>query len=226
MGLVADRISPQAGGKTPTNREVSVVGLAVECSGLTLISPHDEDVDALMAVYSDDFDFSGTTKDVDRQSIRDLQLRRVQRDRRPELNLEWRLQLVAKDETGSLVGWATLGLVNAKTAALESTSWVVEAMRGQGVGTSIRHGVLALAFTGLQADVAISSPLTSNQPSIAASERLGYTYESWTPSTDKSSPAMFANLELTRRAWAPSSEPPRISGHETIRDWLIANVYP
>src|SRR5690349_13080334 len=57
---------------------------------------------------------------------------------------------------------------------VDSSSWLVPAARGRGLGTQMRAAVLALAFDRLGASAAISSAVVDNGASLGVSRALGY----------------------------------------------------
>jgi len=57
---------------------------------------------------------------------------------------------------------------------VDSSSWLVPAARGRGLGTQMRAAVLALAFDRLGASAAISSAVVDNRASLGVSRAIGY----------------------------------------------------
>ncbi|MHB1930423.1 MAG: GNAT family N-acetyltransferase, partial [Acidimicrobiales bacterium] len=76
---------------------------------------------------------------------------------------------------GSVVGVQTLEADHFRELrVVDSSSWLVPAIRGRGVGVAIRTGVLSLAFDHLGAEAAVSSAREDNVASLGVSRRLGY----------------------------------------------------
>jgi RimJ/RimL family protein N-acetyltransferase len=57
---------------------------------------------------------------------------------------------------------------------IESASWLVQSMHGQGIGTEMRAAILLWAFDHLGAEVAESSAAAWNTASLRVSAKLGY----------------------------------------------------
>ncbi len=60
------------------------------------------------------------------------------------------------------------------TREVATGSWLSRRFQGQGYGTQMRAAMLELAFTGLNAETAISGALIDNQASLGVSRKLGY----------------------------------------------------
>jgi RimJ/RimL family protein N-acetyltransferase len=90
---------------------------------------------------------------------------------RPE---SWRLQFTVWHE-GQRIGVQALeGDDFARLRTVDSFSWLVERVRGRGLGRQMRAAVLALAFGPLEAQAAISSAWHDNHGSLGVSRALGY----------------------------------------------------
>jgi RimJ/RimL family protein N-acetyltransferase len=95
---------------------------------------------------------------------------------RPE---SWNLGFSVFRDNG-LVGVQTLeGDEFARRRTVDSSSWLVEAARGQGVGKAMRLAVLALAFDGLGAELAVTEAWQDNAASLGVSTALGYVDNGW-----------------------------------------------
>ena len=87
----------------------------------------------------------------------------------------WRLDFVVR-RGGELLGRQELeGHDFTTLRTVDSSSWLVEAVRGQGIGKRMRRAVLALAFGPLGAREAITSAGHDNVASLGLSRAIGYT---------------------------------------------------
>ena len=88
---------------------------------------------------------------------------------------EWRLDFAVR-RRGELLGRQELeGNDFPKLRTVDSSSWLVKVVRGQGVGKRMRRAVLALAFGPLGAREAITSAWHDNVASLGVSRAIGYT---------------------------------------------------
>lgn len=199
-----------------------VASLRIHHNGLTLRPAVDEDdVDALMPVYSHDFDLSSSTGSplADGDTIREQMLKRIRRHRRFDSADNWCLELVVEAEPGAVLGWATLSVDDPSRALkLETTSWVAEPFRRQGHATSIREATLGLAFVGLGADVALSRVQRSNTHSTHICERLGYANVGFSRTEDPQ--ITFEHWELTLQKWQEVERRMQLHGCDELRAWL------
>lgn len=67
----------------------------------------------------------------------------------------------------------------ARLRTVDSSSWLVPEARGQGLGKAMRLAVLALAFEGLHAEMAITEAWHDNHSSLGVSRALGYVDNGW-----------------------------------------------
>ncbi|WP_374969975.1 GNAT family N-acetyltransferase [Terrabacter sp. BE26] len=87
---------------------------------------------------------------------------------------DWALPFVARSSDGVIgVQWLE-GPDWRAERTVDSSSWLVPAARGRGLGTQMRAAVLALAFDRLGASAAISSAVVDNGASLGVSRALGY----------------------------------------------------
>lgn len=115
---------------------------------------------------------------------------------------DWALPFVASLE-GRLVGVQWLEGPDYPTSrTVDSSSWLVTAARGRGLGVQMRRAVLALAFGRLGAEAAISSAVLDNAASLGVSRSLGYT-EARTSVLPHSGETL-RHVRLERAAWVAS----------------------
>jgi RimJ/RimL family protein N-acetyltransferase len=87
----------------------------------------------------------------------------------------WRLDFVVR-RGGELLGRQELeGNDFRRLRTVDSSSWLVEGVRGLGIGKRMRRAVLALAFGPLGAREAITSAWHDNVASLGVSRAIGYT---------------------------------------------------
>lgn len=85
---------------------------------------------------------------------------------------------------------------------VDSSSWLVQERRGQGLGTLMRAAVLELAFGHLGAVAAITSAYPENAASLGVSRRLGYANSH--TSVLEHNGRQLQHLRLERDAWRES----------------------
>jgi RimJ/RimL family protein N-acetyltransferase len=115
---------------------------------------------------------------------------------RPE---SWNLEF-SVFHRGELVGVQALeGEEFARARTVDSSSWLVPEARGRGVGKAMRLAVLALAFDGLQAELAVTEAWQDNHASLGVSRSLGYVDNGWYRHTrEPGSVDTMARMRLTR----------------------------
>ena len=87
----------------------------------------------------------------------------------------WRLPFVARSPAGEILGVQELeGDDFPALRTVDSSSFLVTAARGRGLGKQMRTAVLALAFGPLAAEAAITSAWHDNHASLGVSRALGY----------------------------------------------------
>jgi RimJ/RimL family protein N-acetyltransferase len=117
---------------------------------------------------------------------------------RPE---SWHL-LFAVVHGGALVGCQSLeGDHFPVLRTVDSASWLATAVRGLGLGKSMRAAVLALAFEHLEATAAISSARHDNLASLGVSYSIGYRPNGVSISDSPTGPCELTNVRLTRQEW-------------------------
>lgn len=87
---------------------------------------------------------------------------------------QWRLPFAVRLD-GELVGVQELEAEDFPALrTVDSASWLVPGVRGEGIGKRMRAAVLALAFGPLEARAAITSAWHDNEASLGVSRALGY----------------------------------------------------
>ena len=93
-------------------------------------------------------------------------------------------------------------------------------MRGGGLAPQMRTGVLALAFDHLGAEVAVSSAVLGNAPSLAVSRRLRYADNGFSRIVTPTGPATLQHVRLTREVWAGSGRSVQVEGVARCLPWF------
>lgn len=132
----------------------------------------------------------------------------------------WCLDL-AVEVDGEVVGLQALeGEQFPLLRTVDSYSWLATHARGRGLATSMRTGVLALAFDHLGAEVAVSSAEPGNAPSLAVSRRLGYADNGVSRSNGPRGPIDLQHVRLTRDTWRTSGRTATVTGLEACLPWF------
>jgi RimJ/RimL family protein N-acetyltransferase len=117
---------------------------------------------------------------------------------------DWALPFVVRS-AGEVVGAQWLeGPDWRADHVVDSSSWLVPAARGRGLGKQMRAAVLALAFGPLGADAAVSSAVVDNAASLGVSRALGY--RETHRSVLEHSGETLQHVRLERAAWERSGQ--------------------
>ena len=117
---------------------------------------------------------------------------------------EWRLDFAVR-RRGELLGRQELeGNDFPKLRTVDSSSWLVEAARGQGIGKRMRRAVLALAFGPLGAREAITSAWHDNVGSLGVSRSIGYTDNGVSTAVRGDRLDTMVHLRMTAADWEAS----------------------
>jgi len=84
---------------------------------------------------------------------------------------------------------------------LDTSSYLLPAWRGTGLGKQMRRGVLALGFGELGAEWAVSSAWTDNAPSLGVSRAVGYEPNGLSRHVYFGRLGVFQHVLLTRERW-------------------------
>jgi RimJ/RimL family protein N-acetyltransferase len=118
---------------------------------------------------------------------------------RPE---SWNLPLLVSVDRAP-VGVQTIEADDfASRRAVGSSSWLITAARGRGVGRQMRLAMLALAFDGLAATVAETTAWHDNIASLAVSRRIGYVDNGVYQHADRGRVDEMRRMRLTHAAWS------------------------
>lgn len=199
--------------------------LRISCGEVLLRGVTDADIEALLAVLPDDLE----------QDPRHQPFLEAAADRRRVLGAEiwqhrgtwspasWCLDL-AVEVDGRVVGHQALeGEEFPLLRTVDSNSWLATEVRGRGLATLMRTGVLALAFDHLAAVAAVSSAEVGNAPSIAVSRRLGYVDNGLSRTNSPHGVIDLQHFRLLARTWAAAGHRVTIEGVEACLPWFGLN---
>ena len=116
----------------------------------------------------------------------------------------WRLSFVVR-QGGAIIGVQELeGNDFARLRTLDSSSFLVVAARGQGLGRQMRQAVLALGFGPLVAQAAVTEAWHDNHASLGVSRALGYLPNGQALQRRDDGTDTMLHLRLTRADWLAS----------------------
>jgi RimJ/RimL family protein N-acetyltransferase len=117
---------------------------------------------------------------------------------RPE---KWALNLIAFLD-GRPIGSQGVDAENfAAERTVASGSWLGAQYQGRGLGTEQRAAVLELAFSGLEAEAAVSGSFVHNVKSQRVSEKLGYRRTGTRTMESRGAPVEHLDYRLERADW-------------------------
>jgi len=198
--------------------------LRLACGDVVLRGANDADLDPLLALLPDDLEhdprserFAGLDDASDR---RRLAAAGIWKHRGTWSPTSWCLDL-AVEVHGAVVGVQALeGDDFPLLRTVDSYSWLTPGVRGRGLATAMRTGVLALAFDHLGAVSAISSATMDNAPSLAVSRRLGYADNGVSVIRTAAGAEQLQHLRLTRDRWVADAHAVTVSGIDACLPWF------
>jgi RimJ/RimL family protein N-acetyltransferase len=145
---------------------------------LELASMTERDLDAVAAVVPDDLELNPAATRYDGLEERTWRGTVIHQEYWKSLGTwspdDWEVYFVVR-RAGAVLGVQGLeGPDFRRLHTVDTSSWLAQSARGQGVGTAMRRAVLALAFDHLGARAAITSAWHDNHASLGVSRRLGY----------------------------------------------------
>lgn len=84
---------------------------------------------------------------------------------------------------------------------VDTSSWLIAAVRGQGVGKAMRRAALGFAFGSLGAEAAVTSAWRDNAASLGVSRAVGYTENGISRERRGDAVGEMVHLRMTRRQW-------------------------
>jgi RimJ/RimL family protein N-acetyltransferase len=184
----------------------------------------DGDLDPLLAALPDDLELDPRLERFPRlPDARDRRRRFVAglwRHRGQWSPSSWCLDLVV-EHAGRVVGIQSVEGDDFPTLhTVDSASWLASDVRGRGLGTAMRVGIMALAFDRLGAEAAVSSAEHSNAASLAVSRRLGYVDNGVGRVQGADGAVDLQYLRLSRDAWKASGRSAEVTGVEACLPWF------
>ncbi len=145
---------------------------------LELSSMTERDLDAVAAVVPDDLELNPAATRYDGLGERTWRGTVIHQEYWKALGTwspdDWEFYFVVR-RAGAVLGVQGLeGPDFRRLRTVDTSSWLAQSARGQGVGTAMRRAVLALAFDHLGARAAITSAWHDNHASLGVSRSLGY----------------------------------------------------
>lgn len=118
----------------------------------------------------------------------------------------WRLNFVVRSH-GEVLGVQELeGNDFGRLRTLDTSSWLVTAARGRGIGKAMRRAVLALGFGPLGAEAAVTEAWHDNHASLGVSRSLGYQPNGEGLHRRDDGVDTMVHLRLTRADWLSSGQ--------------------
>jgi RimJ/RimL family protein N-acetyltransferase len=198
--------------------------LEIRCGDVLLRGVSDTDLDPLLDVLPDDLEMdprweplAGLDPAADRRRHLTSEIWKHRGTWSPE---SWCLDLVVVVDGRPSGIQALEGEEYPLLRTVDSYSWLASDVRGRGLATAMRTGVLALAFDHLGAEVAVSSAVPDNLPSLAVSRRLGYVDNGLSRTNSPSGMTELQHVRLTREAWHARGRTAEVSGVERCLPWF------
>jgi RimJ/RimL family protein N-acetyltransferase len=105
---------------------------------------------------------------------------------------------------------------------VETASWLAADFRGRGLGKLMRIAVLALAFDGLDAEIALTEAWSDNAASLGVSRSLGYLANGSVRHKRDGGAAEMPRMRMNRSDWRAVPRPEvEISGLEACLPWFL-----
>lgn len=135
---------------------------------------------------------------------------------------DWDLGFVV-ERHGDILGMQSLEGRGFRTVrTVETASWLAAHHRGRGVGTLARTAVLALAFEGLGARVAITEAWQDNHASLGVSTRVGYRPNGAAPHERDGGVDEMLHLRMNLDDWRAQQRPAVvIEGLDACLPWFV-----
>jgi RimJ/RimL family protein N-acetyltransferase len=194
-----------------------LLALRLVCGSVTLRPVRDHDLPQLAAVQPPDYEHDPRIETLPGQGVDQHRRRLVYQGYWRSMGTwspsSWRLDFVVEHD-GSLVGVQSLEGEDFPTLrTVDSTSWLVGAVRGRGVGIAMRTAVLGLAFDHLGALAAVTSARTDNAASLGVSRHLGYRDNGVSLSASSTGLVELEHMRLTAKAWQASTRGRQVTVH-------------
>jgi RimJ/RimL family protein N-acetyltransferase len=93
------------------------------------------------------------------------------------------------------------------TRQVETGSWLTRAAQGRGTGKEMRAAALALAFSGLGAEHAVTGAYVDNPTSLGVTRSLGYEPDGMEVRARKGRPVQLLRFRMDRAGWDARTRP-------------------
>lgn len=201
-----------------------LLDLRITSGDLVLAPLTEADLGEVVAVMPDDVELnpSATTYAVDGRTQRGVVVHQEYwRYYGTWSPTEWRLNFAVRRD-GELLGVQELEGNDFPTLrTVDTSSWLVAATRGTGVGKRMRRAVLALAFGPLGARAAVTSAWHDNHASLGVSRSIGYRPNGESFLARGDGVDTLVHLRMTRAQWLETGSPDvTIEGFEPCRPFF------
>ena len=196
--------------------------LRISCGEVLLRGVTDDDLDPLLALLPDDLEHDPRHRPflpavADRRRVFSAE---VWQHRGAWSPTSWCLDL-AVEVDGRVVGVQALeGEEFPLLRTVDSFSWLATEVRGRGLATAMRTGVLALAFDHLGAVAAVSSAEVGNAPSLAVSRRLGYADNGLSRTNSPNGVIELQHVRLLAETWRAAGHRVELGGVAACLPWF------
>lgn len=200
--------------------------LRIRCRSVELRPVREDDLPHLAAILPDDYEqdpraemLPGLTEAQNRRRLVHQNYWRALGTWSPA---SWCLDMAVEYE-GTVVGVQSLEADNfPDLRTVDSGSWLVERVRGRGLGKAMRTAVLGLAFDHLDALAAVTSARHDNGASLGVSRSIGYLDNGVSLITSGTGLVELTHLRLTADRWRTGalSGAVTVDGFAPCRPWF------
>jgi RimJ/RimL family protein N-acetyltransferase len=134
----------------------------------------------------------------------------------------WSLEFAVESD-GAVVGVQVLEAEQFPVLrTVGSGSWLIQGVRGRGIGVAMRLAVLGLAFDHLGALAAVTSARTDNAASLGVSRRVGYADNGVSLTDSAQGVVELSQFRLTAPSWRAAGHGAEVTvgGFEPCRPWF------
>jgi RimJ/RimL family protein N-acetyltransferase len=209
-----------------TTQAWPLLDLRLGCRGLVLRPVTEADLPLLAAIQPDDYEHDPHAELLPGLDLRQNRARLCYQDYWRSVGTwspsSWSLQFAVESD-GAVVGMQALEAEQFPVLrTVGSGSWLIQGVRGRGIGVAMRIAVLGLAFDHLGALAAVTSARTDNAPSLGVSRRVGYA-ENGVSLTDSAQGVVeLSQFRLTAPGWRAAGHGAEVTvtGFEPCRPWF------
>jgi RimJ/RimL family protein N-acetyltransferase len=201
-------------------------GLRLRCREVELRPVREKDLPLLASIQPDDYEHDPRAEMLPALNLRQNRQRLVHQEYWRALGTwspsSWYLNLAVEYQS-AIVGVQSLEADDFPVLrTVDSGSWLVESVRGRGVGVAMRMAVLGLAFDHLEALAAVSSARHDNGASLGVSRRIGYTDNGVSLNDSGHGLIELKHVRLTAEDWRASGQGRQVTveGLEPCLPWF------